>query len=187
VIGTVRPAAAAKDDSMDQNERNVGRANPNAPALARFAFLIGDWRGEATFTSPDGGRQRFAVTWLGRYILDGYAIADDYRMTDPSGKLVVLGTNFRTYDAVRQEWNIRWLNALAGTWTELVPNELGGIHFDGPSVTYAFKEPAANPGAYTRATYTNVSETHFTWRGEQSDDAKSWTDFMVVELDRRRD
>jgi hypothetical protein len=169
---------------MEQIERNFGRPNPNAPALSRFAFLIGDWRGEATLMLDDGGRQQFAVTWLGRYILDGYAIADEYRMTGPSGELIVLGTNFRSYDATHQKWNIKWLNALAGTWTDLVPNELGGIHFDGPSVTYAFKEPTANPGAYTRATYTNISEAHFTWRGEKSDDGKSWTDFMVIELDR---
>jgi hypothetical protein len=169
---------------MEQIERNFGRPNPNAPALSRFAFLIGDWRGEATLTSADGGRQRFAVTWQGRYILDGYAVEDEYRMTGPSGELIVLGTNFRTYDATRQKWNIRWLNALAGTWTDLVPNELGGIHFDGPSVTYAFKEPADNPCAFMRATYTNISETHFTWRGENSEDGKSWIEFMVVELDR---
>jgi hypothetical protein len=35
--------------------------------------------------------------------------------------------------------------------------------------------------AYTRATYTNIAETHFTWRGEKSDDGKAWSEFMVVE------
>jgi hypothetical protein len=35
--------------------------------------------------------------------------------------------------------------------------------------------------AYTRATYTNISTTHFTWRGERSDDGMAWSDFMVVE------
>ncbi len=33
---------------------------------------------------------------------------------------------------------------------------------------------------YTRATYTNISNTHFTWRGEKSGDAKAWSEFMVV-------
>jgi hypothetical protein len=43
--------------------------------------------------------------------------------------------------------------------------------------------------AYTRATYTNISDTHFTWRGEKSDDGKAastssgqaWDEFMAVE------
>ena len=30
--------------------------------------------------------------------------------------------------------------------------------------------------AYTRATYTNISKTRFTWRGERSDDGKAWSD-----------
>jgi len=61
------------------------------------------------------------------------------------------------------------------------PEELGGVSFDGQSIIYAFKEPVA-AHAYTRATYTNISKTHFTWRGEQSGDGKTWSEFMVVDV-----
>ncbi len=61
--------------------------------------------------------------------------------------------------------------------------ELGGVKMDGSSITYAFREPVAGH-AYTRATYTAYSETHFTWRGEKSGDAESWTEFMIVEAHR---
>ena len=166
---------------MDQIDREFGTLNPNAPAaLARFAFLIGRWRCEAKVRAANGEWQRFKAAWLGRFILDGHAIADEYRMTGPSGELIVLGMNFRTYDAARQAWNIKWLNALAGTWTDLVSEELGGVRFDGQSIMYAFREPMAGH-AYTRATYTNDSRTHFTWRGEKSDDCKTWSEFMIVE------
>ena len=182
LIGPTRPAAAAaKDGPMDQVEQKFGKPNPNAPAaLSRFAFLIGRWRCEAKVRSANGEWQTFQATWLGRFILDGHAIADEYRMTGPSGELMVLGMNFRTYDASKQTWNIKWLNALAGTWTDLAPSEFGAVRFDGPSIIYAFKEPMAGH-AYTRATYTNISQKHFTWRGEKSDDGKAWSEFMVVE------
>jgi hypothetical protein len=88
--------------------------------------------------------------------------------------------NLRTYDAAKQTWSMKRLNALAGTWLELGPEELGGVRFDEQSIIYAFKEPVA-AHAYTRATYTNISEKHFTWRGEKSDDRKTWSEFMVVE------
>jgi hypothetical protein len=52
------------------------------------------------------------------------------------------------------------------------PEELGGVSFDGRSIIYSLKEPVA-AHAYTRATYTNISEHHFTWRGEKSDDGKT--------------
>jgi hypothetical protein len=166
---------------MDLVEQEFGEPNPNAPAeLSRFAFLIGRWRCEAKFKPADGDWQTFEAMWFGRFILEGYAIADEYRMTDSTGALIVLGLNLRTYDAARQTWNIKWLNAVAGTWTDLVSEELGGAMFDGTSVSYVFKEPMADH-AYTRATYTNISKTHFTWRGEKSDDGKSWKEFMVVE------
>jgi len=63
---------------------------------------------------------------------------------------------------------------------DLGPEELGGVTFDGESIVYIFREPAAGH-AYTRATYTNISEAHFTWRGEKSDDGKTWSEFMLVE------
>jgi hypothetical protein len=171
---------------MDQVEQEFGKPNPSAPsALSRFAFLIGRWRCEAKVRSDSQEWQTFPATWLGRFILDGYAIADEYRMTGSSGELIVLGMNFRAYDAIKQTWNMKWLNALAGTWVDLGPEDLDGVRFDGQSIIYAFKEPVA-AHAYTRATYTNISRTHFTWRGEKSEDGKTWGEFMVVEAYRSK-
>ncbi len=166
---------------MGQFEQEFGKLNPAAPEeLSRFAFLIGNWRCEAKVKLDDGEWQHFQAAWIGRFILEGYAIADEYRMTGPSGELIVLGMNFRTYDASRQIWNLKWLNALSGTWTDLGSAKLGGVQFDGRSVTYAFKEPVATH-AYSRATYTNISNTHFTWRGAKSGVGKGWIEFMEVE------
>jgi len=170
---------------MQKSNYEFGRPNPNAPsALSRFAFLIGRWRCEAKIKVSSGEWQQFEASWLGRFILDGYAIADEYRMTDSTGKLIVLGLNLRAFDAGRQVWNIKWLDALSGTWTDLGPEELGGVSFDGQSVSYVFKEPMA-AHSYTRATYTSVSRTRFTWRGEQSADRKTWGEFMLIDADRQ--
>jgi hypothetical protein len=165
---------------MDHVKQEFGKANSNAPlALSRFAFLIGRWRCEASVRLANGEWQTLQETWLGRFILDGYAIADEYRMTSSSGELIVLGMNLQTYDAARQTWNIKWLNALARTWVDLGPEELGGVTFDGQSIIYVFKEPVA-VHAYTRATYANISEKHFTWRSEKPDEGKTWSEFMKV-------
>jgi hypothetical protein len=174
--------ASLTERLMDQVDQQSREANPDAPpALSRFAFLVGRWRCEARVRLATGEWQTLQATWLGRFILDGHAIADEYRMTGSSGELIVLGMNLRTYDAARQTWNMKWLDALAGTWVDLGLEELGGVACDGQSITYAFKEPVA-AHAYTRATYTDISERHFTWRGEKSDDGKTWSEFMVVEV-----
>jgi hypothetical protein len=72
------------------------------------------------------------------------------------------------------------------TWLDLGPEQFGGVTLDGQSIIYAFKEPVT-ARAFTRASYTNISEKHFTWRGEKSDDGKTWSKFMVVEIDRSND
>lgn len=35
--------------------------------------------------------------------------------------------------------------------------------------------------ALTRATYFDISDDHFTWRGERSDDGETWEEFLVIE------
>ena len=107
-------------------------------------------------------------------------MADEYRMIDSTGKLIVLGVNIRTYDVARKAWSVKWLDALTGTWTDLVREDLGGISFHGQSLSYAFEEPMADHGL-TRATYTPVSGDHFIWIGEKSEDGKSWREFMRLD------
>lgn len=186
VLCSMVPAQLAKENSqaMQRNEHKYGKPNPNAPQeLSKFAFLVGKWRSEAKLKQQDGTWEDLRALWEGRYILDGYAIADEYRMTTLAGELLVLGINIRTYDAKKKAWNLKWLNALAGTWTDLGPEELGGVVADAKAISYLMKEPVAQH-AFTRATYTNISADHFTWRGDRSNDGKTWDEFLVIELDR---
>jgi hypothetical protein len=63
---------------MDEIDNYFGKTNPNAPpALSQFAFLIGRWRCKATITLANGESQEYEAAWIGRYILDGYVIADE--------------------------------------------------------------------------------------------------------------
>lgn len=172
-----------REDSwlMKQDKQEYTKPNRNAPPeLSRLGFLIGKWRCEATLKREDGTWESLRATWEGRYILDGYAIADDYRMETLAGELLVLGTNIRSYDSKKKVWNMKWLNALSGTWTDLGSEELGGIAVDEKSISYCMKEPVAHH-AFTRATYINVSPNRFTWRGERSNDRKAWEEFLVIE------
>ncbi len=172
---------------MQRDETQHGQPNPNAPSeLSRFDFLIGRWRGEAKLKRDDGTWESLTATWQGHYILDGYAIADEFRMTTPAGELLVMGINLRAYDPKKNAWNMKWLNALAGTWVDLGSEELGGVIADNQAITYKMKEPVAQH-AFTRATYTNISENNFTWRGERSNDGKAWEEFLIIELDRLKD
>jgi len=171
---------------MERSQQEYGKLNASAPQeLSQFAFLVGKWRGEARLKREDGTWENLKALWEGRYILDGYAIADEYRMMKPAGELLVLGLNLRSYDAKKKAWNLKWLNALTGTWTDLGSEQLGGVTADGKAISYRMKEPVARH-AFTRATYTNISKDHFTWQGDRSDDGKTWDQFLVIELYREK-
>jgi hypothetical protein len=175
------------EGSMLGTNDQFGKLNPRAASdLARFSFLIGAWRFDASVKLSDEQTMMFQGTWAGRYILDGFAIADEYRMTDESGEVLVLGLNLRSYDASQQIWNIKWLNALTGAWTDLSPSELGGVNYGDGSISYAFRDlsPMDAHHTFTRVTYMSVSDTRFTWTGEKSNDGKGWTVFMVVNCHR---
>lgn len=166
---------------MEQHKQERTKLNSNAPPeLSRWSFLIGKYRCEAKLKREGGTWESLKATWEGRYILDGYAIADDYRMETLTGELLVLGTNIRSYDPKKKVWNMKWLNALSGSWTDLGSEELGGISVNEKSISYSMKEPVAQH-AFTRATYINVSPNRFTWRGERSNDGKAWEEFLVIE------
>jgi hypothetical protein len=185
---TLLSAQGAKEKyrTMEQDGRQYGKLNPKAPVeLARWAFLVGDWAGEAKLKREGGRTETLQVSWDGRYILDGYAIEDEYRMTTATGELVVLGTNIRAYDAQKKVWSMKWLNAISGTWTDLGSEELGGWRVDEKTFSYDLKESTAGH-VLTRATYTNISSDHFSWRGEKSNDGKGWEEFLIVDLYRRK-
>jgi hypothetical protein len=180
------PPSEEDSQTMKRAEQDYGKLNPNAPPeLSRFAFLIGEWRCDAELKRGDGTWESLKATWEGRPILDGYVIADEYRMTTSADELLVLGINLRSYDATKKTWSMKWLNALGGTWVDLGTEELGGVKIDEKGIMYCTREPVASH-VFTPSTYTDISDNRFTWRGETSDDGKAWEEFMVIEAYRSK-
>lgn len=107
-------------------------------------------------------------------------------MTNQTGELIVQGMNFRSYNVEKKTWVMRWLNA-TGFWLELGPEKLGGVRVAPKTITFNFTDTFA-PDALTRITFSNISESHFTWIGERSlDQRKTWAEFMVIQAHRTND
>jgi len=172
---------------VNRVDASDGRPNPRAPLeLRQFEFLIGRWHCEARLKQEDGAWRMLKATWEGRYVLDGYAIADEFRLMTVQDELLVLGVNLRAYDAAKRQWNMKWLSGLSGTWVDLGPEPLGGVRATDGAITYCMHEPVARH-ALTRATYCDIAADRFTWRGERSDDGSVWEEFMVIAAHRLTD
>lgn len=174
---------------MASEPQDYGRPNPEAPPeLSQFAFIIGTWRCESRIKGVEGSYTTRPATWVGRYILDGYVIADEFRQRDDDGRLLQLGRNYRSYDAERGAWVMKWLDALASTWLDLGPEHLGGVRMDGSSIIFKHRVPPGPAGepfppeTVFRISFTDISHEHFTWRAEVSTDGEaSWEEVQVIE------
>ena len=169
------------------HNKEYGKPNPKAPPeLSQFAFIIGKWRCDVRLKGEDGKWQPYQATWVGRYILDGYVIADEYRMTNPAGELIVHGMNFRSYSVEKKTWIMRWLDARQSSWLELGPQKLGGVHVAPKTSTFKMIDTFI-PDLLNRVTFSNISESNFTWTGERSvDQGKTWAEFIVIEAHRTK-
>lgn len=171
-----------------------GLPNRNAPReLSQFAFLIGNWRCESRVKGPDGAFRTYPATWVARYILDGYAIADEFKQLGPAGEVAQLGQTTRSFNSDSKTWIIKWLDALDSTWLDMGPEDLGGVAVRSGSITYQHRRPRGRTGrlfplqSLFRLTFSNMSEDHFTWRAELSTDGgETWDEVQVIEATRAK-
>ena len=178
-------AAVQAADSLKPNTLNPDRPkpdtlNPNAPPqLSYFAFLVGNWKCDVLVKQPDGTPVHLDADWRGHYILDGYAIADQFSMRDPQGELITSGMNFRSFNVREHAWNMKWFEGISSVW-----QDIGEVEILDSSITYRIQVSAS---AIHRIKYYHISNTHFDWSADISkDNGKTWEEsVMTISADRK--
>jgi hypothetical protein len=155
----------------DPSKTTYGDRSPQAPQeLDVFAFLIGKWEGQGKTTLQDGTVAEFPVTWIGRYILDGTAIADEMHAPAPDGR-PYLGISLRQYDAKGRSWIIEYLNVTDSFLRRQVNTDSGSVNVSGRTVTVG----SASPDVTIREHYHVADRDTFIYRLDVSTDGgKSW-------------
>ena len=168
---------------MDDPSKTIyGEINANAPEeLRAFSFLIGKWEGQGRTKIEDGKVAEFPMRWIGRYILDGMAIADEGHGPGPDGS-AYMGISFRQYDALRRTWIIEFLNVNGSFIRRQVNASTGAVTVSGQDVLIT----CGSPGMEIREHYRVPDRDHFNYRLDLSTDGgKSWNEGQV-EMDFRR-
>jgi hypothetical protein len=173
LAGTVCGAEPMNDPAVTQ----YGTLNPAAPAeLATFAFLVGKWTGTATYRDPEGKLTNYELQWIGRYTLNGMAIADEMRVPESEGGRVQ-GLGLRYFDPATKTWAVEFLNFVQGFVRKQVNAEVGAVIKEGSTVTIEQTGPGGAPG---REVYTLVDANHFTYRMDFSKTDGSWDEGIVT-------
>jgi len=160
----------------DPSKTTYGERNPGSPQeLSVFSFLVGKWEGKGR-TKIEGGKfAEYDVTWIGRYVLDGTAIADELHGPMPDGS-PYLGISLRQYDANRRTWVIEYLNVTNSFLRKQVNKESGSVSVSGRNVTVT----SESPGIVVREHYLVEDDKTFLYRLDVSNDGgKSWNEGQV--------
>lgn len=135
-----------------------------------FAFLIGKWKGTGTAKGADGNPVQFDLTWIGRYILNGMAIADEFHSLAPDGS-PYLGISFRHFDAASRSWIVEYLNVSHSFLRKQVNPQSGSVTVQGDTVIVISEDGQSR----IREHYRVVDPNHFTYRTDLShDEGRTW-------------
>jgi hypothetical protein len=179
---TMLGAVRAEAQQMDASKTTYGERNPNAPKeLGVFSFLIGKWQGTGKTSLPDGKVAEFGgLSWIGRYVLEGTAIAVEMHAAYPDGR-PALGFTFLQYDARGKTWVVEFLNVSDSFLRKQVNGGSGAVHVDGRTVTVVSEGPTA-----IREHYLVVDQNDFIYRLDLStDNGRSWNEGQIEMTFRR--
>jgi len=167
---------------MDPSRTSYGERNPGAPnELGVFSFLVGTWQGQGKVKLADGNSAEFPVSWIGRYILDGTAIADELHSVTPDGG-PYLGISLRQYDARQKTWVVEYLNVSGSFLRKQVNGGAGSVTVDGRNVTVV----SESPGTAVREHYLVADHDNFVYRLDVSTDGgRRWNEGQMEMTFRR--
>jgi len=155
-----------------------GERNAQAPSqLDLFAFLVGKWKGTGKARLEDGKFAQFEIGWIGRYILDGMAIADEGHGNFPDGR-PYLGISLRQFDTKRNSWVIEFLNVSMSFLRRQVNPRSGSVSRNGSSVVIICEDGEKR----IRENYRVDDRDHFTYTMDSSSDAGRTWDPVSVEM-----
>jgi len=155
-----------------------GERNARAPVqLNLFSFLVGRWKGICKTRMPDGSPAEFELTWIGRYILDGMAIADEFHSLAPDGS-PYLGISLRHFDTKHASWIIEYLNVPGSFIRRQVNPRSGSVSLDGGTVVVISEDAQTK----IRESYRVADQNHFTYIMDMSRNAGESWDPVLFEM-----
>ncbi len=160
---------------------SFGRLNPEAPPeTAQFDFFIGEWECTMKTMRPDGqGYGERKASWTAYYILDGWAIQDEWVSTAGQGGSG-FGTNIRSFNPKTRKWDNRWLSSGSLQWKYFESEMVGD--------TMVMTGEGVDPrGVFVdRNTFYDIEKDSWKWRKDRSyDGGESWIEGIAL-IDAKR-
>ena len=170
--------------SLCAQAEDCGARHPDAPSeLLQFGFLIGPWDCEIDWLRLDGTRSQGRGTWTGRWMMDGWAIQDDFRGGFYEG---FVATTFRAWDAQEKGWRGYWLDGRSGRWSRPLVQEKAGRGLRLRTSTAFRDTEGQRVEVELRYHFHEIADRAFSWRQDSSlDGGATWREgTMKIECSR---
>ncbi|MGH8218359.1 MAG: hypothetical protein ACREUT_07325 [Steroidobacteraceae bacterium] len=168
--------------AADSAITTYGKKSEQAPSqLDLFSFLVGKWKGIGKTKLPDGSTAQFAVSWIGRYILNGMAIADEFHSLTPDGRRY-LGISLRSFDLRHDCWIIEYLNVSNSFIRRQVNPQSGSVRRNGDTVAVISEDGQMK----IRENYRVPDQSYFTYSTDASHDGGRTWDAVSIEISLER-
>ena len=176
-------AAVGRSVASEPAITTYGLRSALAPSqLDLFSFLVGKWQGGGRTKLADGGYATFdGVTWIGRYVLDGTAIADEFHAPTPDGK-PYLGISLRQFDRQHHAWVIEYLNVSQSFLRRQVNPHSGSVEEVAGSLVVTSEDGETR----IRENYHLMDQNHFSYSTDMSRDGGRTWDVDLTELTLQR-
>jgi hypothetical protein len=162
---------------------DYGKLNTAAPPETKqFSFIIGKWDCKTRFMNAQGEYGEGRATWTGYYILDGWAVQDDWVSTRPDGQ-EFHGTNIRSFNPDTKKWDNRWLPSGTLRWKYYESEQKGET-----MVMTGGEGRDARGEFMDRNTFYDITKSRWSWRKDRSyDGGESWIEGVgFIEATRAR-
>ncbi len=154
--------------------RDLGSLNPKAPSeTEQFSFAIGEWSCKTRGMKPDGTiEESRPATWTFYYILDGWAIQDDWVSEQADGSRFH-GTNIRSFNPQTAKWDNRWLSQHGLEWKYYESEQVGSTMV----MTGGEGKDRQGRDFIDRNTFHDITWNSWKWRKDRSfDGGQTWVE-----------
>lgn len=182
LTSTARGEEPVEAQARGLEARDFGRLNSEAPPeTAQFAFLIGEWECKVRSMKPDRTFGESTGSWTGRYILDGWAIQDDWVAPRPDGAMFH-GTNIRSWNPETGQWDNRWLASGSLQWKYFSAEKV-----DETMVMTGGEGEGPRGKFVDRNVFYEIGTDSWKWRKDRSwDGGENWVEGLAhIEAKRR--
>lgn len=150
----------------------------SADQVMLFGQFVGSWEVQLIDLQADGTRSEAQREWHFAWILGGRGVQDVlFARGAPTHQY---GTTLRCYDAALDAWHVTWMAPGGGQFATLIGRQSGE--------RIVLEGTGEDPGLVARWTFSDITPTTFTWRGEVSfDQGKTWALEQEMHAKRHRD